>query len=447
LNRADAARIWGMDRQTLRERFIGSRRPVRSSIPGPILCSLGTFLSRLASWSRDYYHLSSHAGRGIRTSVYNYSSEERLGARRSFVFVGGCNRPTPYFASANSRGISCFAFDEDSAKCIPLSVTEGVDNPTFLAADPAGRRLYAGSEVHGWNEGTVSAYDINLSTGELFYINKQPTRGSTVAQFSFDRTGRFLLLVNYAAIATSQRPDRSLVVFPIANGEIGSAAADARHSGSSVNVDRQERSHAHAVLASPDNRFLLVSDLGLDKIIVYRFDSARGAIERSSELDLPPGAGPRHFVFHPQFPLVYLSNELSSTVATLGYDAGTGELSLLDVTPTVPEAARRQNACAEICFGPGARWLYVSNRGHDSLSAMAVDSETGRLLPLGAAPSGGKTPRHFALDPSGRFFVVANQDSDNLSIFEIDQANGSLKLVSSVAVGTPTSVCFVRASL
>jgi 6-phosphogluconolactonase len=368
-------------------------------------------------------------------------------ARRSFVFVGGCNRPTPYFASANARGVGCFAFDEDSGKCIPLNVTEGIDNPTFLAADPAGRRLYAGSEVHGWNEGTVSAYDIDLSTGGLRYINKQPTRGSTVAQFSFDRTGRFLLVVNYAAIATSERPDRSLVVFPIANGEIGPAAADARHSGSSVDAARQERSHAHAVLASPDNRFLLVSDLGLDKIIVYRFDAARGAIQRSSELDLPPGSGPRHFLFHPRLPLVYLSNELSSTVATLGYNAGAGELSLLDVTPAIPEAAPGQNACAEICLGPDARWLYVSNRGHDSVSVMAVDSMTGRLRPRGAFPSGGKTPRHFALDPSGRFFVVANQDSDNLSIFEIEQADGSLKLVSSVAAGTPTSVCFVQTSL
>jgi 6-phosphogluconolactonase len=374
------------------------------------------------------------------------SQEESLGAQQTFLFVGGCNRPTPYFARSDAPGISCFAFDENTAKTTPLAVTEGIDNPTFLAADSCGKRLYAGSEVHGWSEGTVSAYEIEPSTGALLYVNKQPTRGSTVAQFSFDQTGRFLLLVNYTAAPPSQGPDRSLVVFPLVDGEIGPATADARHIGSGPRHDRQERSHAHAVLASPDNRFLLVSDLGLDEIIVYRFDADRGAIERSGAFALPPGSGPRHFVFHPRLPLVYLSNELSSTVATLGYDTASGGLTILDITQTVPDEARTGNACAEIRLSSDARRLYVSNRGHDSLSLMDVDDKSGRLGSRGTYPSEGKTPRHFAFDPSGRFIAVANQDSGLVSFFAVDRGNGELKPVSSVAVGAPTCVCFVQTS-
>ena len=359
------------------------------------------------------------------------------------MFVGGCNRPTPYFASSDAPGISCFAFDESTASTNPLAVTEGIDNPTFLTADKEGKRLYAGSEVHGWAEGTVSAYEIDASSGALVYVNKQPTRGSTVAQFSFDRTGRFLLLVNYTAAPTSIGPDRSLVVFPLVDGEIGPAIADARHTGSGPNGDRQERSHAHAVLSSPDNRFLLVSDLGLDQIIVYRFDADRGAIDRSGALALPPGSGPRHFVFHPRLPLVYLANELSSTVATLRYDAASGGLTILDITPTVPEAAQTGNACGEIRLSPDARRLYVSNRGHDSLALMNVDKD-GRLGERFNYSSEGRTPRHFAFDPSGRFVAVANQDSGLVSFFAVGPDDGALKRVSSLAVGAPTCVCFVR---
>lgn len=254
------------------------------------------------------------------------------------------------------------------------------------------------------------------------------------------------MLVNYTAAPTSIGPDRSLVVFPLVDGELGPAIADARHIGSGLSRDRQERSHAHAVLASPDNQFLFVSDLGLDQIIVYRFDADRGAIERAGAIALPPGSGPRHFVFHPRLPLVYLANELSSTVATLRYDAASGGLTILDITPTVPEAARTGNACAEIRLSPDARRLYVSNRGHDSLALMQVDDRDGRLGGRVNHSSGGRTPRHFAFDPSGRFIAVANQDSGFVSLFAVEAGDGALKPVSSLAVGAPTCVCFVRTS-
>ena len=371
---------------------------------------------------------------------------ESSGMQRTYLFVGGCTRVTPYFATANALGISCYAFDEETGQGTALAIEDGIDNPTFLAADAEGTHLYASSEVHGWNEGTVSAYDIDDRTGKLSYINKQPTRGSTTAQFSFDREGRFLLLVNYTNAPVHERPGRSLVVFPLAGGDIGPPIADALHRGSGPNPLRQERSHAHAVLASPDNRFLLVSDLGVDRMISYRFDSRDGSIERCGETALPPGSGPRHFVFHPSMSLVYLANELASTVATLGYDVSSGALTLHDVASTVSNAARSANACAEIRLSPDLSRLYVSNRGQDSVSLFAIDPRSGRPVLRCAIASGGKTPRHFAFDPSGRFVAVANQDSDNLSIFAVDQTDGSLKLVSSISVGTPTSVCFVRRS-
>ena len=370
-----------------------------------------------------------------------------MSAPHTFLFVGGCNRPTPYFASADAPGISCFAFDENTASATPLAVTEESTNPTFLLADKRGRAPSTQeAEFTAGSGNRFSVYEIDPSTGGLIYINKQPTRGSTVAQFSFDQTGRFLLLVNYTTAPPSQGPDRSLVVFPLVDGEIGPSAADARHIGSGAAATAKKHSHAHAVLASPDNRFLLVSDLGLDQIITYRFDADRGAIERSGAIDLPPGSGPRHFIFHPRLPLVYLSNELSSTVATLGYDAVSGGLRILDITPTVPEASRTGNACAEIRLSPDARRLYVSNRGHDSLSLMDVDDKTGKAGSRGTYSSGGRTPRHFAFDPSGNFIAVANQDSGLVSFFAVDHGDGALKPATSLAVGAPTCVCFVQTS-
>ncbi len=292
----------------------------------------------------------------------------------------------------------------------------------------------------GWNEGTVTAYAIDAASGGFEYLNKQPTRGSIAAQMSFDRTGKYLLLVNYGVGPMTQKPNRSLVVFPLAaDGAIGAPVAEATHSGRGPDAARQERPHAHCVLASPDNKSLVVSDLGLDQLILYGFD---GSATRRSELNLPPGSGPRHFVFHPRLACAYVANELNSTVATVDWrDPPT----LRAVAATVPAGSGADNHCSEIKLSPDGRWLYVGNRGHDSLALFAVAETTGDLTPIGPIPSGGKTPRHFAFDPSGAFLAVANQDSDAVTIFAVDPRTGRLSPSSEpIRTGTPTCVAFVR---
>ncbi|HLW89848.1 MAG TPA: lactonase family protein [Roseiarcus sp.] len=363
---------------------------------------------------------------------------------KTLMFVGCCNRALPYFATTHGEGIAAFAFDEATGGASPLETTAGIDNPTFLAVSPDGRTLYATSEVLGWNEGVITAYAIDSASGRLEYLNKQPTRGSIVAQVSFDRAGRYLLAVNYGVGPTTQKPNRSLVVFPLsADGELRPAVAEATHSGQGHDPIRQDRPHAHCVIATPDNKYVVVSDLGLDQLVIYRFHD--GGIARHSDLALPPGSGPRHFVFHPRLPYAYVGNELNSTVASLAFDPAEGRLALLSIAALVPDSARSGNHCAEIKISDDGRRLYVGNRGHDSLSRLAIDDRTGVATLIGNTPSGGKTPRHFAFDPSGAYLAVANQDSDCVTIFAVDRASGDLKQLPNPArTGTPTCVAFVR---
>lgn len=367
-----------------------------------------------------------------------------MAGEQVLVYVGGCSRPTPYFASANARGISTFAFDPETAAATLVATQAGIENPTFLAAAADGSTLYATSEVMEWNEGLISAYRIDRATGKLAYVNRQSALGGITAHASLDRAGGHLLLANYMMLPESEAPNQSVAVFPLRpDGGLLPASASAAHPGKGHDPARQERSHAHCVRATPDNRFVVVSDLGIDRLVTYRFDTARGALEKSGETALPPGSGPRHFVFHPTKPFAYVVNELASTVASLGFDAETGGFTVLDVTPTVAESARAGNHCSEIQLGPDGRFLYVANRGHDSLSIFKIgDDGIARLRSTVA--SGGRTPRHFAFAPDGRTLAVANQDSDRIALFAVDPDDGGLShLGQDIAVGTPTAICFV----
>ncbi|MCX5517827.1 lactonase family protein [Kaistia defluvii] len=365
-----------------------------------------------------------------------------MAERNTFLYIGGCNRPTPYFASANAPGVSVFAFDLESATARPLGIQGGIENPTFLTASPDGATLYATSEVPEWNEGLISAYAIDPRTGDLRYLNRQSTLGSITAHASLDRSARFVAVANYMGTPESELPNQSVVLFPRrADGGLDPVAASAAHAGRGPDAGRQDRSHAHCVLASPDNRYLVVSDLGIDRLVAYRFNAATGAIEKAGETALPPGSGPRHFAFHPQMPFAYGVNELASTVASFAFDPASGQFRLLDVTPTLADTTG--NHCSEIKLGPDGRFLYVANRGDDSLSIFDI-GEDGIAKLRTAVPSGGKTPRHFAFAPDGRTLAVANQDSDVVTLFGVDATDGSLTaLRHDIAVGTPTAVCFV----
>lgn len=365
-----------------------------------------------------------------------------MAQQNTFLYIGGCNRPTPYFASANARGISIFAFDPANATATLLGAQGGVENPTFLTAAPDGATLYGTSEVAEWNEGLLSAYAIDPATGALRYLNRQSTLGSITAHASLDRAGRFVLVANYMGTPESELPNQSVAVFPRrADGGLDPVAASAAHPGHGPDAGRQDRSHAHCVLATPDNRHIVVSDLGIDQLVSYRLDAATGAIEKSGAVALPPGSGPRHFVFHPTKPFAYGVNELASTVASFAFDAESGSFTLLDATPTLENTTG--NHCSEIKLGPDGRFLYVANRGDDSLSIFDI-GEDGVAKRRTSVPSGGKTPRHFAFSPDGRTLAVANQDSDVVTLFSVGAEDGSLTpLGRDIAVGTPTAICFV----
>jgi 6-phosphogluconolactonase len=364
---------------------------------------------------------------------------------KTIMYVGCRNRLAGPGDTARGEGISGFTFDPATGRLAPLNTTLGIDNPTFLAISADQRHLYATSEVVGWNEGTVTAYAIDPSSGALAYINKQPSRGSLPAQLSFDAAGRYLLAINYSIGSMAQRPNQSVVVFPrAADGELLPPVAEVSHIGHGPDQARQERPHPHCVRTTPDDRFAVVADLGLDRLAVYRFNATTGKIEPHSEAPLPPGSGPRHFTFHPKLPLVYVANELNSTLATLSFDTANGSLSLRSVNSTLPEGpAPGANSCSEIAFAPDVRHLYVGNRGHDSLTCFAIDETDGCATLASITPSGGRTPRHFSFDPSGSFLAVANQDDDCIAVFTVEHRTGELRLVSSVIYsGTPTCIAF-----
>jgi len=367
---------------------------------------------------------------------------------RVFAFVGSLNRDAPYFQGARGKGIAVLEFDPESGRATPLSERDGVDNPTYLAVHPARRLIYATSEVFGWNEGTVSAYRFDEQTGQLTYLNKQPTLGSIAAHCSFDRTGRFLFVANYAIGDPAELPGQSVAVLPIReDGSLGAPVCSRAHRGTGPNSVRQERPHAHCVLASPDNRFVVVSDLGIDKLVVYRFDAGTGQLAPAEppHLDLAPGAGPRHFVFHPSGRLAYCVNELDSTIAALGFEAATGRFVILQTVPSLPAGFHEESHCADLQMTPDGRFLYASNRGHDSLTIHAIDAANGSLALVGHQSTLGKTPRSFAIDPAGRFVLAANQNSDSVVILRIDPATGRLSETGErAAVGTPMCVKLMR---
>ena len=363
---------------------------------------------------------------------------------KALFYVGTCNRALPYFATSNGKGIAAFRLDTETGMTESLGVTEGIDNPTFLAVSSDGKSLSATSEVLGWNEGTITAYAISPADGALTYLDKQPTRGDIAAHLSYAPDGRFVASVNYAVMPMTAKPNRSFAVYPRdAEGALGAPVAEAAHSGIGQDPVRQDRPHAHCVRWSPDGRFLVIADLGIDKLVVHRFDAASGAVTPHGAMALPAGSGPRHFAFHPTLPFAYSVNELASTVASLSFDATVGTFSLLGVSPTVPEPALSHNHCSAIRVAPSGRHLYVGNRGHDSIGCLAIDPSSGVATLSANIPCGGKTPRDFDFDPSGCVFAVANQDSDSVQMFRYEPTDGGLEpLGTGLGTGTPTAISF-----
>jgi 6-phosphogluconolactonase len=337
-----------------------------------------------------------------------------------------------------AEGIYVYELDPASGELTLRHTVPNVPNPSFLAVHPNGRHLYAvneGLETDGHPGGAVSAFARDPASGNLTFLNREASRGSDPCYLTVDGDGRCVLVANYTS--------GSVAVLPIgADGRVGPATFVDQHSGLSVNPHRQEGPHAHAIPLDPSGSFALCPDLGMDQLFVYRLDAAAGTLQPNDPpgVRLTPGSGPRHLDFHPSKPWVYVINELGSTVTTFAWDGERGALRELQTVSTLPEGFTGDTTCADIHVAPSGRFVYGSNRGHDSIAAFAIDEASGTLTPIGHTPTGGRTPRNFAIDPSGTFLFAANQDTDTIVTFRLDAATGQLTPTGQVT-NIPSPVC------
>jgi len=353
-----------------------------------------------------------------------------------FVYFGTYTR-------GPSKGIYAYRFEPAAGKFTPLGLAAESPNPSFLAVHPSGRFLYAANE-HEEGDGpgknnNVSAFAVNQTNGKLTFVNKVSSRGEGPCHVTVDKTGKTLLVANYGS--------GSVAALPIqADGRLGEAVGFDQHQGKSVDPARQMGPHAHFITPSPDNRFALAADLGLDKVSVYRFDPSKAGLMPNDPpfAMVRPGAGPRHLTFDPTATHVYVNGEMGSNVSAFTWDAKTGTLKEFQSISTLPAGFTGTSSTAEIQIDRGGRFLYVSNRGHDSIAMFAVDKASGRLTAAGHVPTGGKTPRYFTLDPTGAYLLAGNQASSTVSIFRVDAGTGKLTPAQTLTdVPEPVAMAFV----
>jgi 6-phosphogluconolactonase len=337
-----------------------------------------------------------------------------------------------------SKGIYRSVFDLDTGKLAEPALAAEIKNPSFLEIHPSGKFLYAVSEAGG--AGTVSAYAIDPQTGNLKFLNQQPSGGLGPCHVNVDHTGKVALVANYGSGSASAIPIKP-------DGSLAEPTTVVQHEGSSVNLNRQAGPHAHSVNLSPDNRFAFVADLGIDKIMIYKLDAEKGTIIPNDPpfVKLKAGSGPRHFTFHPNGKFAYVINELASTVTAFAYEPASGALSEFQTITTLPADFHGSNGCAEVRVHPSGKFLYGSNRGHDSIAVYRIDPAKGTLTFVEHETADIKTPRNFNIDPTGKFCLVANQDNNSVVVFRIDQKTGALEPTGNkISVGKPVCIRFLR---
>jgi 6-phosphogluconolactonase len=310
---------------------------------------------------------------------------------------------------------------------------------------PSGKYLYAVNEaalMDGEKHGAVSAFSIDPRSGKLTLLNQVSSLGVDPCFISFDKTGRYALVANYTS--------GNIAVFPVMpDGKVGKETAFIQDSGKlGPNEKRQEGPHAHFIVTTVDNRFAVQSDLGLDEVLVYKFDESKGTLTPNDPpfFRIKPGSGPRHIAFSANDKFAYVISEMGSTVTALHFDAKKGSFKELQTLSTLPPGYSGRNDAAEIAIHPNGKFLYASNRGNDSIAIYAIDPKKGTLTPLGGTPTGGKEPRHFTFDPSGRFMFIENQFSDDVSIVRVDPSTGALSS-SAETFKVPSPVCLVFAPM
>jgi 6-phosphogluconolactonase len=346
------------------------------------------------------------------------------------------------YTGKESKGIYVYRFDPATGESGSIGLAAATDNPSFLAVDPNNRFLYATNELdtfHNESTGAISTFAIDRKSGKLTLLQQVSSLGGGPTHLSLDKSAKYLMVANYT--------NGSAAVFPIKNdGRLGPHSAFVQNAGSSVNPNRQTGPHAHSIQVTSDNRFAMVADLGLDKLLVYRFNAGEGSLTSTSfkSAGLAPGAGPRHIALPPSGKFVYVVNEMASTVTVFAYEPSMGKLTEKQTISTLEKKFAGENFAAEILVDSKGRFLYVSNRGDDSIAVFSIHPDSGNLTPLEWISSGGKTPRNIAIDPTGKWMFAANQNSNDITLFRIDSSNGRLMQTSrSFKVPSPICIGFV----
>ncbi|MGC1767587.1 MAG: lactonase family protein [Candidatus Acidiferrales bacterium] len=363
-----------------------------------------------------------------------FTSAHATGATKERVYIGT-------YTEHGSKGIYVCEFDPSTGTLTPPGLAAATADPSFLVVSPDRRFLYAINETDHFNgqpAGGVSAFSIAPATGKLTLLNQVSSLAPGPAYITLDRSGHYVLVANY--------DEGSVAVYRIMpDGKIGDSTAFVRHYGSSVNAERQKGPHAHSIAMSSDNRFAIVADLGLDELIVYPLDASQGTLGTPRVIKTDPGVGPRHLTLASSGKFVYVINELKSSLTVYSYNASDGAMTPLQKISTLPNNFHGENTAAEVVLDPTEKFLYASNRGDDnSIAVFAVDPKKGTLTAIEYVPTGGKTPRNFAIDPSGQWLLAANQDSNNIVAFRINAKSGRLTPAGkSIEVNSPTIVDFV----
>ncbi len=360
------------------------------------------------------------------------------------VYIGTYTQPiifgTGQILEGKGRGIYRLSLNLRTGMLEQISeVTEAV-NPSYLTLNSTGSFLYAVNELKEYNGqacGAVSAYRVNRKKGILEYMNTMATGGTDPCHVTMNSRNSHIYVSNFMS--------GSICVFPLqSDGSIGSPVQFIQHAGSSVNRLRQTSPHAHSLIFDINNQYAFVPDLGIDKLMIYSVDSNNGTLSANDPpwYSVSPGAGPRHCVFDNSGRYCYLINELDSTISVLSYNSQEGSFTQLQTVPSLAEPFEGENTCADVHIAPDGRFLYGSNRGHNSIVIYRINDKSGYLDYAGMSPSGGRTPRNFAIDPTGTCILVCNQDTDNISVFEINKDTGTLILKSEFYIPTPVCAKF-----
>lgn len=336
----------------------------------------------------------------------------------------------------SSKGIYRSTLDLDTGTLSTPVLAAEARNPSFVEIHPNGKALYAVSEAG--REGRVFAYAIDAATGDLSLLNDASTGGAGPCHVNVDHAGKHVLVANYGSGSASVVPIQP-------DGKLGEPTGFVQHVGASVNPSRQKEPHAHSINPSPDDRFVFVADLGIDKIMVYKLDGQSGKIAANDPpfTTVKPGAGPRHFTFAPDGRHAYVINELNNTIVAFAYDPAGGVLKEIQTISTLPKDFTGNSWCAEVRVHPSGKFLYGSNRGHNSIAVYRIDPAAGTLTFV-ECEAAEKNPRNFNIDPTGKFCLVANQDSDSVVVFRIDPATGALEPTGQkIVVAKPVCIRFL----